>query len=197
MPRVATRLTRSPGDRHRPDEAVAFHQADPGSRALQDMELVAQSEVLEGGALSGSTRRAEQVWNDPEHRTTLPGGGASRKQDSADGELGRHRPPSLRHPPGRPVPGACGAGATGAGRRGLCDLPPSGVDPVGAAEWISSVVARQRKGAVMATRSKRAKSKATAKKSVRKVRRTASRNLAKPCHCWGEEHPRDPTGAVI
>ncbi len=32
-----------------PYEAVAFPQADPGSGALQDIELVAQSEVLEGG----------------------------------------------------------------------------------------------------------------------------------------------------
>jgi hypothetical protein len=41
--------------------AVAFLQADPGSRALQEIELVAQSEVLKGEALSGSKYRAEQA----------------------------------------------------------------------------------------------------------------------------------------
>ena len=47
--------------KHDPYEAVAFLQADPGSRALQDIELVAQSEVLKGEALSGSKYRPEQV----------------------------------------------------------------------------------------------------------------------------------------
>ena len=47
--------------KHDPYETVAFLQADPGSRALQDIELVAQSEVLKGEALSGSKSRAEQV----------------------------------------------------------------------------------------------------------------------------------------
>ena len=37
-----------------PQKAVAILEANPGSRALQDMELVARSEVLEGEALPGS-----------------------------------------------------------------------------------------------------------------------------------------------
>jgi hypothetical protein len=46
---------------HDPYEAVAFLQADPGTRALQHMELVAKSEVLKGEALSGPKYRAKQV----------------------------------------------------------------------------------------------------------------------------------------
>ena len=48
------------GEDH-PEEAIAFLQADPGPRALQDMELVPQGEILEGEAMSGSKCRAEQV----------------------------------------------------------------------------------------------------------------------------------------
>ncbi len=44
-----------------PYEAVAFLQADPGTRVLQDIELVASCEVLKNEALSGSKHRAEQV----------------------------------------------------------------------------------------------------------------------------------------
>jgi hypothetical protein len=44
-----------------PYDAVAFLQADPGARALQHIELVTKSEILEGKALSGSKCRAEQV----------------------------------------------------------------------------------------------------------------------------------------
>jgi hypothetical protein len=44
-----------------PNEAIALLQADPRTRALEDIELVAQSEVLKGEALSGSKYRAEQV----------------------------------------------------------------------------------------------------------------------------------------
>ena len=47
--------------KHDQYEAVAFLQADPGSEALQDIELMTQSEVLKGEALSGSKYRAEQV----------------------------------------------------------------------------------------------------------------------------------------
>jgi len=47
--------------KHDPEEAVSSPQADPGSRALQDIELVVQSDVLKGEALSGSKYRAEQV----------------------------------------------------------------------------------------------------------------------------------------
>jgi hypothetical protein len=47
-------------------------------------------------------------------------------------------------------------------------------------EWIGRPTARVRRGDVMATRSKASKSKATAKKSVRKVRKTTKRSMAKP-----------------
>ena len=46
---------------HDPDEEVAHLQADPRTRTWQDMELVAQREVLEGEALSGSECREGQV----------------------------------------------------------------------------------------------------------------------------------------
>ena len=46
---------------HDPSETVASLQADPGSRALQDRELVAQREVLKGEALAGAKYRPEQV----------------------------------------------------------------------------------------------------------------------------------------
>ena len=45
--------------KHDPEEAVAILQADPGSRALQDIELVVQSEILKGKATSGSEERFE------------------------------------------------------------------------------------------------------------------------------------------
>ncbi len=55
------RFTPVPQDagKNDPEKAVAILEANTGSRALQDMELMAQSEVLEGEALSGSKPRSE------------------------------------------------------------------------------------------------------------------------------------------
>ena len=44
-----------------PDEAVAILEADPGSRALQDIELVVQREVLKHQGVLGSKYQAEQA----------------------------------------------------------------------------------------------------------------------------------------